>query len=154
MPLPKKITPTALNALKGNLSNPQDQLNYETHDQVIKGHNQLIESLSPGNPFTAASFSLTPGLGANAQISFISGTFKRGKFTVTTGASGFSANPTVTLNFPQGLFTSQPFAIVTRNGGTGALGFTYAETVNSLIITLNGTPAASTTYNFQFAMRD
>jgi hypothetical protein len=154
MPLPKNINPSTLNGLKGKLVDDKDQYNYETHTKIKDGLNALQDSLRPGAPMNASALTVDPGMGTNGQITAISGTFKRGKFTLTTGTTGFTANPTVTLNFPQGTFEEAPFATVVRNGGNGALGFTYSETVNSLTITLNGTPTASTTYNFQFAVRD
>ena len=149
MTLPKKIAPQTLGGLQ--LSDP---FNYETHRQVITAHNNLIEALGPGVDIKPSDFALSPGLGAGASITAVSGTFKRGRFTFSVGSSGFVANPTLTLAFPGGLFNSNPFAIVTRNGGTGVIPFTYVESVNGITISFVGTLAGGTTYIFQFAVRD
>lgn len=154
MSVPKNIAPLQLNSLKGRGDDTVHTANYETHKQVIGAVNTLQDALRPGTPMNGKSFTVDPGMGVGAQITALSGTFKRGKFTLTTGASGFTLNPTVSLNFPQGTWDDIPSSIVTRNGGNGALGFTYAETINTLTITLNGTPTSSTTYVFQFAVRD
>lgn len=148
VPLPK---PISLHGIAGLGGNP---LNYESHRNMAQGHNQLLFALGPGSDVSPKDVTISPGLGANAIVSAISGTFKRGKATITCGASGLGANPTISLRFPQGAYASTPFATVVRNGGNGALSFTYSESVNGLTITLAGTPVASTTYTFQWAVRE
>lgn len=126
----------------------RDPLNYEAHVSTVSKVNQIINNLNAGEPISPANFSVT-NAGSNPSITGTSGTFKRGKFTLTIGTAP-SANPSVTLNFPSSLFDEVPFAQISRNGGTGTLGFTYAETKNSLTITLSGTPTAGQTFTFQF----
>src|SRR5205814_1243417 len=120
-------------------------LNYESHRKMVQEHNQLVVALGPGEAVKPTDISLT-GFGVGAAISSVSGTFKRGKITLTCGTSGFSATPKIVLSFPTGLYTSTPFAQVVRNGGTGVMGFTYTESVNNLTIDIGGSPSAGTTY--------
>jgi hypothetical protein len=136
-----------LNALQDN---PQ---NFETHKRTIQAINALIQHLGPGDAIKPQNFSVGSGFGTGASISALSGTFKRGSFVVSAGTGGFLPNPSVTLNFPSGIFAT-PFAIVVRNGGNGALGFSYTQTGQALIITLTGTVTGGTKYGFQFDVRD
>ena len=141
--LPKPIAPQTLAGLKSNSSV------YETAKQQLDGHNALIISLSPGKVIGGSDFSLPQA----TNISSVTGTFKRGRFTVNF-ATNPPHDPAVMLNFPFGAFTTQPFATIVRNGGTGTLGFHYSENVNGLTIYIEGTPMQNSTYGFQFAVRE
>lgn len=143
MPLPKPIAVQTIAGLT------QDPHNYESHKRTIEAVNQLIANLGPGGSVTPSDFVLSPGLGTGAKITTVSGTFKRGAFVLQLGSASLTANPTITLNFPRGLFTT-PFAVLTRNGGTGALGFSWTQSATSIIITLAGTGTGSQTYGFQY----
>lgn len=147
MSLPNKISVQTLAGVKDN------PYNYESHFRTIQAVNNLIASLGPGTAIKPQNFTVSPGFGTNAVISAVSGTFKRGSFTVTAGSAGFAANPSVFLNFPSGTFTN-PFAIVVRNGGTGSLPFTYTQSKTGVAITFQGTPTAGQTFGFQFDVRD
>ena len=147
MPVPKPIN---VQTIAGLVKDPH---NYESHKSTILAHNQLVAYLSPGIPIAPTNFTLSPGLGTGATIAAVSGTFKRGSFTVQLGSAALTANPTITMSFPSGLFTD-PFAVVARNGGTGALPFTWTQSATSIIVTLTGTGTASTTYVFQFVVTD
>lgn len=148
MPLPKPLSVQTTVSLTGNPAN------YEAHKNTIKAHNDLIAALGPGNTISPANFLLSSGMGTGAKISGTSGTFKRGTVSIVVGTAALGANPTITFNFPVGTFTAIPFAQVVQNGGTGALKFSYTQAILNLVITLIGTPTASTTYTFQFAIRD
>ena len=148
MSLPKPIALQTINGLKS------DAMNYESHKSTITAYNRLIASLGPGNSIKPQNFSLPSGLGSGAAISALSGSFKRGSFTVTIGSAGLTANPVIALNFPTGTFAETPFALVARNGGTGTLNFTYTTTVHQLAITLVGTPTAGHVYSFNFAVTE
>lgn len=148
MPLPPKLSLQTIARMSG------DRPSYEAHKGTIEAHNDLINALGPGDTISPSSFSLSPSMGTGAKILSTSGTVKRGSVTFQVGTASISANPTLTLFFPKGVFTSAPFAQVVQNGGSGALAFTYAESMNSMVVSLAGTPTASTTYTLQFAMRD
>lgn len=145
--LPKPLVNQALGALYAN----GDTKNYESHRQLTDYVNQVVKSLDPGAPITPANFAMS-GMGAVPTITGTSGTFTRGRFTLTVG-TGPSANGNVTMVFPKGLFVTTPFAIIARNGGSGTIGFTYSESTAALILTLVGTPGAGQTFIWQFAVR-
>lgn len=147
MAIPRPIVVQTLAGLKDN---PE---NFESHRRTISAINALIQHLGPGDAIKLQNFAIGSGFGSGASISALSGTFKRGSFTISVGTGGFSANPSITLNFPSGIFAT-PFAIVVRNGGNGALGFSYTQTGQALIITLSGTVTGGTKYGFQFDVRD
>lgn len=144
MSLPNPKTVQQLAALK------KDPQLYEAVRQTLDAHNELVTALGPGDALQQGNFVLSAGLGATANISGIIGTFKRGRFTLTTQGAGLAANPTVTLNFPLGLWKSNPNALVVRNGGTGTLTHTWVESTTQLVITLAGTPTAGHVYTFSF----
>lgn len=145
MPLPPTIRPQTLNALSGP--------HYETQRQVIDAHNQLITALGPGTSISPASFAITPKMGAGAQVGATNGSFKRGNFTLTVGASP-SANPSLTLNIPKGEFSGTPHIVLSQSGGTGTTPFGYSASASAVTITFNGTPSAADTYTFNFQMTD
>lgn len=147
MPIPRPISVQTLNALKDN---PQ---NHETHKRTISAVNDLIQHLGPGDAIKPQNLSLGGGFGTGARISSVGGTFKRGSFSIQLGSGGFTANPSVTLSFPSGIFAT-PFVIVVRNGGNGTLGFTYTQSGQALTITLSGTGAVGQAYGFQFDVRE
>lgn len=127
---------------------------YETHRLTIAKTNEIIAAMGPGTPVSASLVSLSSGMGSGAKITSVSGTVKRGVISVQAGTAGLAANPTITLNFPSGTYALAPFAQITRNGGTGSLGYTYTESQNQLVITLVGTPTAGTTYTFRYAVQE
>lgn len=147
MPLPNPKTVQQIAALK------KDPQLYEAMRQTLDAHNELVTALGPGDALQQGNFVLSAGLGATAAISGIIGTFKRGRFTLTCQGAGLALNPTLTLNFPLGLWKSNPAALVVRNGGTGTLGHSWTESTSQLVITLAGTPIAAT-YIFQVAVRE
>lgn len=147
MSLPRKISVQTLAGLKDNVHN------YESHFRTIQAVNNLITSLGPGEAIKPQNFALGTGFGTGASISALSGTFKRGSFLISIGSGGFTANPSVTLNFPAGTFEN-PFALVMRNGGNGVLPFTYTQSKAGIVITFQGTPSAGQAYGFQFDVRD
>lgn len=128
---------------------------YEAHRRQVDKINSVIEAMGPGEELKQGSFALGAGLGTTAAVSGITGTFKRGGFTLTISGAGLAAaTATITINFPDGTFAGTPFAIVQRNGGTGALSHTWTESKDRLVITLGGLPTAGNTYIFRFAIRD
>ena len=146
MKLPVPIAVHTINGLKDNTHN------YESHKRTISAVNDLIAALGPGTAIQPQNFALGNGFGTGASISAVSGTFKRGSFTITLGSGGFVANPSMILHFPAGSLNASSVLVV-RNGGNGALGFSYSEAGDNLTITLNGTGTAGQTYGFQFDVR-
>ena len=138
----KPIAPQTLAGMK------KDSASYETAKALIQANANVVDYLSPGDSVSAANFSLPTG----ASVFGVTGTFKRGTASVQF-STGVLPNPTVTLKFPSGLFNDKPFAQVVRNGGSGGLSFTYTESIQSLAITVQGTPVLNSTYVFQWAVQ-
>ena len=148
MTLPKPISVQSINGLKVN-----QPLAYESHKRTIDAFNQLIGALQPGATIKPENFTLPPSLGTGAKISAVSGSFKRGSVTMVIGTAP-TLNPTLSLNFPSGLFSDSPFAQVVNNGSTGTLKFFYSESVQGLQITLSGTPVAGEIYKFNYMVTE
>lgn len=145
MKIPLPISVQTINGLKDNAHN------FESHKRTISAVNDIIAALGPGTAIQPQNFSFS-GFGTAASISSISGTFKRGSFTMAFGAGGFTANPSIVVHFPIGSLSTSSVMVV-RNGGNGTLGFSYSENGDNLTITLNGTGAIGQTYGFQFDVR-
>lgn len=67
-----------------------------------------------GTPLAATDFSLARwGSGASANGSYgvtnIAGSDSQGRFTVFVGATGYTTNPQITLNFKDGIFPNTPY---------------------------------------------
>lgn len=95
------------------------------------------------------------GWGASATISAVTGTDHRGTVTVTTNAADTpTANPTLTLTFKDGTWTTAPFAVTSMDDqGSGPLAAAANhQTATTLVITYIGTPTATSakTYTFNY----
>lgn len=108
-----------------------------------------------GTAIATTDWALGAGWGANAMVSAVSGNDQRGTVTVTTSALDTpGANPTLTLTFKDGTWTTAPFAVA--NLGTTGTGLTGAVEVNTtattLVLEYVGTPTAlvSNTYVFHY----
>lgn len=142
MPLPSPPAPQTLAALTSNTPV------YETVKKILQHQELLIQFLGPGELIGGSAFSGSHGV----SVEGISGTFKRGRVTFKIGSG--AQNPTMFMAFPRGLFTSDPFAQVTRNGGTGTLGYTYVESTGGITISLQGAPVTGTTYTFNWSVQE
>lgn len=104
---------------------------------------------SLGTTLVNGDWALSAGWG-NTATAVVAANAKgmRGQVTFTSNGTGQLANPTATLTFPEGTWTTAPEPMVVRNGGTGIgiTGFTFACTATTLVITAVGTPIAGETY--------
>lgn len=149
MPLPPKLSVQTLVGIK------DQPFHYETSKKIIDGQNLLIESLGTGIAVGVADFTLSSGWGDARTVTPLGGsTVKRGQFTVVSSGANRTSNPTIKLGFPTGAFTSDPFVVVTRNGGTGTLTFSWLANTQGVTITISGTPGQGDSYGFQYAARD
>jgi hypothetical protein len=102
-----------------------------------------------GTTLVDGNWALSAGWG-NTATAVVAANAKgmRGQVTFTSNGTGQAANPTATLTFPEGTWTTAPEPMVVRNGGTGTgiTGFTFACTATTLVITAVGTPSAGETY--------
>lgn len=97
-----------------------------------------------------AAIVLSAGWGGSGAVSAAAGFDQAFSFTVT--ASGTTtANPTITITFKDGTWTTIPQFIVLRNDTNSPFStppHTIVVTATTLTITFNGTPASGTSYNF------
>lgn len=102
-----------------------------------------------GTALVAGDFALSSGWGTTASVGTITGTDQRCQFTVTSAGTGQAANPTITLTFKDGTWTTTPFALVLRNGGAAyTFQLTWTVSATQLVITFNGQPIAAETFTF------
>lgn len=109
-----------------------------------------------GTNLVAGDFALSAGWGTGASVSAVASTSndQRGQITVTAGSASFGANPTVTMTFKDGTWTTVPFVQWEGNGGTGlpsgVANTTVANTATTSVLTWLGTPTSGQTFNFQW----
>ncbi|MCA1824413.1 MAG: hypothetical protein LC640_09170 [Frankia sp.] len=108
-----------------------------------------------GTAPVAADFALSAGWGSTAAVAVTAGSRdSRGRITVTSAGVGQAANPTITFTYKDGLYASAPFAIVKRNGGTGATTEpTWTTATGQTVITWPATPVAGLTYVFEYLVQ-
>ena len=131
---------TTLGLLQGTSATPLDL----DGGEVLVGRYK-----AEGTSLVAGDFSLSAGWGTTASVSAVSGTDQRFRITVTSAGTGQGANPTITLTFKDGTWTTAPFAVAHRGGGsqpTVSLDVT-STTATTLVATFNGTPVAAETYD-------
>jgi hypothetical protein len=109
--------------------------------------NKLTRLTAGGTTLVAGDFALSGGFGSTASVGTITGNDQRARFTVTSTGTGQAANPTITLTFKDGTWTTAPFAVVSRGGGSQAtVPVSVSTTATTAVITFAGTPVAAETY--------
>ncbi len=104
-----------------------------------------------GTDHVTGDYALHANWGNAASISNLSAKDQRGKFTVNSAGAGQSTNPTITLTFKDGSWTTTPQAIVVRNGGDQITAPTsWTTSATQLVITFSGTPVGGEQYNYNF----
>ena len=102
-----------------------------------------------GTALASGNFAFSAGWGTTASIGSIAGTDAAFTFTMTSNGTGQAANPTVTLTFADGTFTSAPVCVTTLGPTTGASAPWIINSISAtqLVLTFNTTgPAAGFTY--------
>lgn len=111
-------------------------------------------ALRGGTATTTGDWAASAGWGASATVSAVTGNDSRGTVTVTTNALDTpTANPTITLTFKDGTFTSAPFALVNMDDtSTGLITATVSchTTATTLVIQFDGTPTALSALTYKF----
>lgn len=116
----------------------------------VTDENILLRPYHPFRSLVAGDIVLSAGWGSTATVSAINGTDQRFRFTVTSAGTGQGVNPTATLTFKDGTWTTAPFAVCSRNGGNQpAVLPTWTTTATTLVITFPGTPVAAETYTLE-----
>lgn len=105
-----------------------------------------------GTALVAGDFALSAGWGSTASVSVTAGSADdRGQITVTPAGTGIAANPTITLTYKDGTWTTVPFPIVARQGGSGASAdLATTATVTALVIQFLGTPVSGLSHMFNW----
>lgn len=102
-----------------------------------------------GTAVITGDFALSAGWGTTASVSAIQTGSRdtRGRITVTSSGTGQAANPTIVLTFHDGAYTSAPFAVVCRSGGSQrSVPVEVTTTSTTMTISFIGTPVAAETY--------
>jgi hypothetical protein len=108
-----------------------------------------------GTALVAGDFVCSAGFGSTASVGTITATDAGGVFTVTSAGTGQGANPTVTLTFKDGTWTTAPTKIsVCRAGGSQRTIAIEATTITAttLVLTFLGTPVNAETYIVRFTV--
>jgi hypothetical protein len=111
---------------------------------VVEGR----ERRSGGTSVAAGDFALSAGFGSTASVTVGTGSNdSRGTITIAAAGTGMLANPTCTLTFKDGTWTTAPFAVVSRGGGQQLTAPVISTTTaTTLVITFIGTPVAAESY--------
>jgi hypothetical protein len=108
-----------------------------------------------GTALVAGDFVCSAGFGSTASVGTITATDTGGVFTVTSAGTGQGANPTVTLTFKDGTWTTAPTKIsVCRAGGSQRTIPMEATTITAttLVLSFLGTPVNAETYIVRFTV--
>lgn len=112
-----------------------------------------------GTVLVAADYVLSAGWGTSPVFTAVRGTDQAATFTIQAKVT-VGANPTVTLTFKNGTWTTAPIVVCSRTEIVGATGAPSAAVQNEfvpttvsatqIIFTFNGTPVANSTYGCSF----
>lgn len=150
--------PTML--IQGETSQTGDVLDFENGSGTevagiaVTGDATTRRLLSSGTALVTGDVALSAGWGTTATAA-VTGTDSAGTITVTSAGTGQAANPTITLTFHDGAWAAAPVSVANWNtGGTGTgLNPFVSDTTTTMVLTYPGTPAAASTYKFNFVTR-
>lgn len=107
---------------------------------------------SGGTSLVAGDFALSAGWGSTASIGSLRGSDGNWAGTISTAGITLGANPTLTLTFKDGTWTTAPVCVLDMSGTSDAANLatkiTWVEAATTLTITFNGTPVVTNTYVF------
>lgn len=132
--------------LQATLLRIRRQINIPDTLQTRRVHSHNATDLVAGDAVLSGGWGDTP-----VPTAVFSGSDQRASLSFTSGSLGLTANPTITLTFSEGAWPVAPFALVLRNDNNSPTpALTWTTTTTTLVITFNGTPAASTAYAFEW----
>lgn len=112
-----------------------------------------------GTTLVTADYAVSAGWGTSPVFTAVRGTDQAAAFTIQAKAT-VGANPTVTLTFKNGTWTTIPIVICGRTEIVAATGAPAAAVSNEFVVTtvsatqivftFNGTPVANSTYGCSF----
>lgn len=105
-----------------------------------------------GTALVSADIAGSATWGSTSVLSITSGsTDQRGQLSMAANGAGIGANPTLTITFKDGTWTTAPFAVVTvQDSVLTTLSCSIALTATTLTITFCGTPVAGRSYGFNY----
>jgi hypothetical protein len=104
-----------------------------------------------GTALTTAKVGTLTGWGTTATVSAVFGSDSFGIVAISSSGTGQAANPTFTITFSDGTWgTNGPMAVVCRADANSpsAAAFFNSSTPTTLVLGLQGTPAAGNIYTF------
>lgn len=128
-----------------------------TYSGIVTGQRFYAHSASL---LVSGDFALSAGWGTSPVLTIVSGSHdQNGAFTVQAKATT-AANPTVTLTFHDGTWTTPPVVVCDRTDIAAATGTPSATVTNQfvpttvsatqIVFTFNGQPVANSTYGCSF----
>lgn len=106
-----------------------------------------------GTALVNGDFVLSAGWGSTATATAGAGSDQRGIVVVTAGGTGIAANPTITLTFKDGTWTSAPIVLCQMTGGSGlatAVAIGITPTTTAVVFQPLFTPGSGSSYNFSW----
>lgn len=141
----------------GNALDTPLQLRYESGSAAGRsGIDGTRQWKTQGSAVVAGDVTLSAGWGTTASVVIATGSNdSRGEMTITANGTGIAANPTVTLTYHDGTWTTTTWPMVMRNGGTdaGITGHTVAGGATTFVVTMVGTPTAGSTTILRWAVQ-
>ncbi len=123
-------------------------------DPTITGNTNVRRlKANQGSPLVLGDVGgLSAGWGTTASVSSVAGNDVIGQINITSNGTGQGPNPTFTLTFHDGTWTTAPLCLVVRGDGFGPIGsmIPNAMTATTATFFLNAVPVAGTTYTATF----
>ena len=105
-----------------------------------------------GTAHVAGDYALSAGWGTTATVSAVSAKDAGGRVTISCSGTGQTANPTVTLTWKDGTWTTVPAVVASRGDLVVPSGPFLNSTpgATTVVFTFNGTPVAGNSYILDF----
>lgn len=106
-----------------------------------------------GTAHVAGDYALSAGWGTTATVSAVSAKDTGGRVTIASAGTGQGANPTVTLTWKDGTWTTAPAVVVARGEHVAPATATWESTTpgaTTVVFTFLGTPVAGSSYILDF----
>lgn len=121
--------------------------------RVDSGLGSAARFIGSGTAHVAGDYALSAGWGNTATVSTVAARDTGGRVSITCGGTGIAANPTVTLTYKDGTWTTVPTCVPQRadiNAPATAPFVPTSDTATTFVLTFLGTPVSGTTYTFSF----
>ena len=127
-------------------------------DMILALQSRQLELVfGVGTLLQTTDFVLSSGWGDTAIVQLITSgsTASRGEIQIRAQGTGFAANPTFTLTFPDGALPRQPIGQCQFVGGNGAIAHTLINTLTTtqLVVLYAALPVDLNTYRIAWQLR-